>query len=293
MQTTILDFTGVYSFQPFMQGLKGNSRLVSATSNAEILYIDCADISGTDCYCDDEAVETLRRRIADAGITNAHGIHFFDNGNYHYMSKIWTDMVQEPFSLVVFDHHPDMQAPRFGNILSCGGWVKKVLEENKFIGNVVIIGVADHLVEEIREELSQAGDTSTLDKVTFIKESEIRETGSPTSFSRTPSSFSRMRESLRSPTESGMTEGRIYISIDKDALSPAYAATNWDQGSLDVAALKEIIAGLATSHKIIGVDICGERARDFAGDEHHTVQEADALNSGLNRELAEFLAPFL
>ena len=276
-----------------MQGLKGNSRQVSAAANAETRYIDCADIPGTDCYCDDEAVETIRKRFADAGIKDAGGIHFFDNGNYHYMSKIWTDMVQEPFSLVVFDHHPDMQEPRFGNILSCGGWVKKVLEENKFIGNVVIIGVADHLVEEIREELSQAGDTSTLDKVTFIKESEIRETGSPTSFSRTPSSFSRMRESLRSPTESGMTEGRIYLSIDKDALSPAYAATNWDQGSLDVAALKEIIAGLATSHKIIGVDICGERARDFAGDEHHTMQKADALNSGLNRELAEFLAPLL
>jgi hypothetical protein len=282
VQTTILDFTGVYSFQPFMQGLKGDSRLVSATSNAEILYIDCADISGTDCYCDDEAVETLRRRIADAGITNAHGIHFFDNGNYHYMSKIWTDMVQEPFSLVVFDHHPDMQAPRFGNILSCGSWVKKVLEENRFIDNVVIIGVADHLVDEIREKLSLAGDAGVLDKVKFIKESEICETDTPTS-------FSRMRESLRSPTESGMTEGRIYISIDKDALAPAYAATNWDQGSLDVATLKEIIAGLAASHKIIGVDICGERARDFAGDKYHTVQEADTLNDRINRELAEFL----
>lgn len=300
MQTTILDFTGVYSFQPFMQALKGSSRQVSAAANAETRYIDCADIPGTDCYCDDEAVAAIRRQIASAGITDAHGIHFFDNGNYHYMSKIWTDMVQEPFSLVVFDHHPDMQEPRFGNILSCGGWVKKVLEANKFIDNVVIIGVADHLVDEIRAELSQTGDTSTLDKVTFIKESEIRETGSPTSFSRTPtsfsrtpSSFSRMRESLRTPTESGMTEGRIYLSIDKDALSPAYAATNWDQGSLDVAALKEIITGLATSHKIIGVDICGERARDFAGDEHHTMQEADALNSGLNRELAEFLAPLL
>ena len=289
MQTTILDFTGVYSFQPFMQGLKGDSRLVSATSNAEILYIDCADISGTDCYCDDEAVETIRMRIADAGITNAHGIHFFDNGNYHYMSKIWTDMVQEPFSLVVFDHHPDMQAPRFGNILSCGGWVKKTLEENKFIDNVVIIGVADHLVDEIRAELSQAGDASILNKVTFIRESEVRETGTPSSFSQTPTSFSRMRESLRSPTESGMTEGRIYISIDKDALSPAYAATNWDQGSLDIAALKEIIACLATSHKIIGVDICGERARDFAGDEYHTVQDADTLNDRINRELSDFL----
>ena len=86
-----------------------------------------------------------------------------------------------------------------------------------------------------------------------------------------------------------MTEGRIYISIDKDALSPTYAATNWDQGSLDVATLKELIADLAAGHKILGIDICGERARDFAGDEYHTVQEADTLNSELNRELAEFL----
>ena len=248
-------------------------------------YIDCTDIPGTDCYCDDEAVEAIRRRIAEAGVTDASGIHFFDNGNYHYMSKIWTDMVQEPFSLVVFDHHPDMQEPRFGNILSCGGWVKKVLEENKFVQSVTLIGVADHLVDEIRAELSQASDANILDKVTFIKESEVRETG-------TPSSFSRMRESLRSPTESGMTEGRIYISIDKDALSPDHAATNWDQGSLSLEHMKAIIEALAQGHKIIGIDICGERARDFAGDEHHSVQEADALNDRTNRELVEFLQNF-
>lgn len=285
----IQDFTGVYAEQPFMQGLRKDAVQSSAGPDAKIRWIDCSNIPGTDCYCDDEAVEAICRQIASAGITDAHGIHFFDNGNYHYMSKIWTDMVQEPFSLVVFDHHPDMQAPRFGNILSCGGWVKKVLDENQFINNVVIIGVADHLVDEIRAELSLAGDANILDKVTFIKESEVCETGTPSSFSRTSTSFSRMRESLRSPTESGMTEGRIYISIDKDALSPTYAATNWDQGSLDIATLKEIIANLAANHKIIGVDICGERARDFAGDEYHTVQEADALNDRINRELSEFL----
>lgn len=239
--------------------------------SGEATWIDCTDIPGTDCYCDDEAVETIRRRIADAGIKDADGIHFFDNGNYHYMSKIWTDMVQEPFSLVVFDHHPDMQEPRFGNILSCGGWVKKVLEENRFIDNVVIIGVADHLVEEIREELSHAGDANILDKVTFIKESELSSSSHP------------IPQRRNAPTS------HLYLSIDKDALSPAHAATNWDQGSLDVATLKKIIEDLAASHKIIGVDICGERARDFAGDEHHSVQEADALNDRINRELTEFL----
>ena len=228
--------------------------------SGEATWIDCSDIPSTDCYCDDEAVETIRRRIADAGIKDAGGIHFFDNGNYHYMSKIWTDMVQEPFSLVVFDHHPDMQEPRFGNILSCGGWVKKVLEENRFIDNVVIIGVADHLAEEIPPH----------DKVTFIRESELG------------------KENLLSSLVSRLSSN-IYLSIDKDALSPADAATNWDQGSLDVATLKKIIAGLATNHKIIGIDICGERARDFSGDESHSVQEADALNDRTNRELVDFL----
>ena len=115
-----------------MQGLRS-----AAIQDANTLYIDCADIPGTDCYCDDEAAEVIRKRIADAGVTDARGIHFFDNGNYHYMSKIWTDMVQENFSLVVFDHHPDMQEPRFGNILSCGGWVKKVIEKTPHRGNSI------------------------------------------------------------------------------------------------------------------------------------------------------------
>ena len=258
MQTTILDFTGVYEAQPFMQELRGR---------ADTRYIGCGDIPGTDCYCDDEAVETIRKRIAEVGITDASGIHFFDNGNYHYMSKIWTDMIQEPFSLVVFDHHPDMQEPRFGNILSCGGWVKKVVEENPFVDNVVILGVADPLADEFRN-----------DKVMIIRESEI-----VTLEGRSPD---RVHSILsHSPN--------LYISIDKDALSTDYAATNWDQGSLSLEHTKAIIDALARNHKIIGVDICGERARDFAGDAQHSVQEADALNDRTNRELAGFLASIL
>ena len=275
----VCNFTNVYENQPFMEGLR---------RSGEATWIDCTDIPGTDCYCDDEAVAAIRKRIADAGIKDADGIHFFDNGNYHYMSKIWTDMVQEPFSLVIFDHHPDMQEPRFGNILSCGGWVKKVLEENKFVNNVVIIGVADHLAEEIRKEIaSHPADArndngaESNDKITFIRESEMP---AVTLEGRSPD---RVHSTFHIPHST-----HLYRSIDKDALSPAYAATNWDQGSLDVATLKEIIAGLAASHKIIGVDICGERARDFAGDEHHSVQEADALNDSTNRELVEFLQNF-
>ena len=35
----------------------------------------------------------------------AEGIHFIDSGNYHYLTKLWTDKLRVPFSLIVFDHH--------------------------------------------------------------------------------------------------------------------------------------------------------------------------------------------
>ncbi len=286
MEITVQDFTGVYAEQPFMQGLRN-----AAKTSKDVRWLDCTKIVGTDCYCDDDAIKEINELIDNAescnrtesksiieksgNSANVPAIHFFDNGNYHYMSKLWTDRVQEPFTLIVFDHHPDMQPPRFGGILSCGGWVKEVLENNKFVQNIIIIGVKEELVETACEELSQSGESNILDKVTFIRESELN-TLSPQT---TLSSFVYRLSSPHS----------LYISIDKDALAPAYAATNWDQGSLTLDALKECISTLAANHKILGIDICGERAQNFEGDANHTVQEADSLNDSLNRELVEFL----
>ena len=287
MMITVQDFTGVYAEQPFMQELRA-----AAETSKDVRWLDCTKIVGTDCYCDDDAIKEINELIDNAesnskcecdsiienrgnstnDIAPQPGIHFFDNGNYHYMSKLWTDRVQEPFTLIVFDHHPDMQPPRFGGILSCGGWVKEVLDNNKFIQNAIIIGVKNELVETIREELSQSGESSILEKVTFIRESELN-----TLSSLICSDF----VNVLSPN--------LYISIDKDALSPSYAVTNWDQGSLTLDALKNCITALTTNRKILGIDICGERAHDFEGDEHHTIQEADTLNSELNRKLVEFL----
>ena len=246
-----------------MQGLRK-----AASSDGEIRWFDCTRIDGTDCYCDDEAQAILRKQITEANSINTPGIHFFDNGNYHYMSKLWTDSVPDPFDLVVFDHHPDMQPPRFEGILSCGGWIKEVLDNNKFVQNVTVIGVADHLVEEIQEDLSQANAAEILDRVTFIRESELT---AVTLEGRSPD-----RVHLTSHTTP------VYISIDKDALNTQEAATNWDQGSLTFEQLAETLQALAQNRKILGIDICGERARDMGFED---TAAADALNNTLNEKL--------
>jgi len=306
MFITVQDFTGVYTEQPFMRELREKS-----AKSADIHWLDCTKIVGTDCYCDDDAVKAINEMIdnAESGCVsenrgnsgNVPTIHFFDNGNYHYMSKLWTDRIQHPFTLIVFDHHPDMQPPRFGGILSCGGWVLEVLENNKFIQNVIIIGVADHLADEIREELTQTGSAQVLNKITFIKESELSSIGldsSPKSLTLLKQQVAKYRISASPQNDDGnrihLTSHTthstpIYLSIDKDALAPAFAATNWDQGSLTLDALKNYITSFTANRKILGIDICGERAHDFEGNANHTVQKADSLNNSLNRELVDFL----
>ena len=286
MNITVQDFTGIYDYQPFMQELREK-----AAKSADIHWLDCTKIVGTDCYCDDDAIKEINDLIDNAersskGINVSNSvnnsinnstetvpqIHFFDNGNYHYMSKLWTDSIREPFDLVVFDHHPDMQPPRFEGILSCGGWIKEVLDNNKFVQNVTVIGVADHLVEEIQEDLTQANAAEILSRVTFIRESELT---AVTLEGRSPD-----RVHLTSHTTP------VYLSIDKDALNTQEAATNWDQGSLTFEQLTETLQALAQNRKILGIDICGERARDMGFED---TAAADALNNALNEKLLHLL----
>lgn len=243
-----------------------------------VFWMDCTQISGTDCYCDDDAQAKLNQMMGQAiahctkGKPNFPGIHFFDNGNYHYMSKLWTDRIQEPFDLVVFDHHPDMQPPRFEGILSCGGWVKEVLDNNPFVRNVMLIGVADHLIEEIKNEPSAEFEKYAV-RVSFIPESSLIDAQEQNHFSSLLETFS-----------AALTRS-VYISIDKDALSINEAITNWDQGSLTWNQLKSFLQKTFEVRNVLGIDICGERAReqDYAnGMDEGT---ADQVNNQLNINL--------
>lgn len=110
----IMNFTGVYDYEAFAR-------------NNKFIWLDCRHLYGTEGYCDRDGTLALKRMIADYP---AEGVHFIDSGNYHYLTKFWTDKLETPFSLIVFDHHPDMQPPLFDNILSCGSWVKDILDHN-------------------------------------------------------------------------------------------------------------------------------------------------------------------
>lgn len=220
-------------------------------------WLDMTDVAGTNCYLDAEAAKEIRERIEPYP---ADTIHFIDSGNYHYMSKYWLDKITQPFVLILFDHHPDMQPTLFENFISCGCWVKNVLDENPMVKKVVIVGAKEELLENVEAKYK--------DKVICYSESDLNHKEKWKQFA-------------------GMhIEEPVYISVDKDVLCPEAAVTNWDQGSLSLKELKQLICIIAGHHEVVGVDICGECSGSV---EYLTDLEKSRINDHTNYELLELL----
>ena len=175
---------------------------------------DCSALGGSRLYCSRDAEEKIKALIAPAGVS---GIHFIDSGDYHYISKIMTDFIKEPFTLVLIDHHTDMQdASLGGDILSCGNWAKKVLQENPYLQRLVLIGQEKKALDKLQ---SGARQQETDGKLVEISYEELKN--------------------------------------GKDVLDEKYAVTNWDQGKMSMGMLEQILKTLVTEYDVIGVDICG------------------------------------
>lgn len=202
----------------------------------EMTRLDVSGIPGTNGYCDEDAYHEIRKQMDAGGITPS-GVRFLGNGNYHYLSYLVTERITEPYTLVLFDHHPDMRAPAFGEILSCGGWVRDALRKQKHLTRVVMCGVDEALYAEERALTPDA-------RVCLC--GELSETGI---LSVIPEAYP------------------VFLSIDKDVLAENEIKTSWDQGEMSLGTLLALVSAICENRYVIGADICGapaESERDIA-----------------------------
>lgn len=224
---------------------------------------DCSAIGGSRLYCSRDAEKKIKALIAPAGVS---GIHFIDSGDYHYISKIMTDFIKEPFTLVLIDHHTDMQdASLGGDILSCGNWAKKVLQENPYLQRLVLIGQEKKVLDKLQ---SGARQQETDGKLVEISYEELKN--------------GKAHEKIKELPD----EVPVYISIDKDVLDEKYAVTNWDQGKMSMGMLEQILKTLVTEYDVIGVDICGMYPEENSLPEY---LRAERVNIRSDEELYRFL----
>ena len=239
-------------------------------------WLELEAVSGTNCYCDEEAAARIREALCDLPLS---GIHFLDSGNYHYLSRLWMGKVQEPFDLLLFDNHTDMQPPAFGGLLSCGGWVAAALEELPLLQQVFLVGPPRADCEQI------CGQEAA--RVTYVCREQLK----------------ALRRSGRLAGEGAVDEKLwpldaeisptrpLYLSVDKDILSEESGRMSWSQGDMSLSELVFLLKGLKgvlekRGIPLLAADICGE----WDGQEN---QEAHAaLNDEANRALLEVLRGF-
>ena len=270
-ENMILDFTHVYCDED----IKDIDRF---------RYIDCSDIQETDMYCSKNAYEKVWGRIEPYGI---QGIHYIDSGNYHYITKIITDHITEPFGLVMYDHHTDMQIPMVPEMMSCGDWAGQALSQNKNLRQLVIVGPPESDIEQTLESYS----------------------GSQSGRLLTFSAEDLHGDLLENKLKLIRTDLPLYISIDKDVLGTEYTETNWSQGNMSIYGLERLLgvflggqgeeknsdacrnderyAGDIRHSRILGIDICGESQTDIPVPEY---LEAEEKNEKVNIELFRFIS---
>ena len=270
-ENLILDFTHVYCDEY----IKDIDRF---------RYIDCSDIEETDMYCSKEANKRIWEKIKPYGI---QGIHYIDSGNYHYISKIITDHIDEPFGLVMYDHHTDMQIPMVPGMMSCGDWAGQALSQNKNLRQLVIVGPPEKDIDQTLESYNGS------------------QSGRLLIFSAEDLHGGLLEDKLKLIR----TDLPLYISIDKDVLGTEDCETNWSQGNMSIGGLERLLgvflggqgeernsdacrnderyAGDIRHSRILGIDICGEIQTDIPVPEY---LEAEEKNEKVNIELFRFIS---
>ena len=202
------NFTGVYEKQDFYKDYPHK------------LFDDKA-LCGVRGYMDDEARKYLLEEIKER--SSLTSIHLLDSGNYHHLSRVYLDLIKEPYNLVVYDNHTDMQFSAFGNILSCGSWIADAYESLDYLKKIIIIGASSKYIDDCA----------------FNKDERVI-----------------FADSINEVSLGN--ELPIYISVDKDVISENEFISDWDQGSMSLAVLKKELEFLIDRFRVIGTDICGE-----------------------------------
>ena len=144
----LISLSGAYDSQSFWK-TKDIEKMDTVLNKPALdcIYTDCTDILGSLYFCSDDARTELEKRLAYIPV---NALHFIDSGDYHYVSLLFLQRINRPFSLLLFDHHSDCMESAFGGgLLTCGSWVLHALENlpikrnKEILENIISLGMMD------------------------------------------------------------------------------------------------------------------------------------------------------
>ncbi len=211
----------------------------------------------------------LRQRIEDVfPLTGGSApLIFYGSGDFHHLAALFLASVREPITLLHFDNHPDWTS--FPATWNCGAWVNRALE-NPCVSHVVTIGPAsdDFVRPEWKFANLEAIRAGRLE-VHPWQAAPSRLWGRPVNGYGCQTQAGHIvwrnladadAEQFAADLERRLPPGGLWVSLDKDVLTPVEAVTNWDQGGMQLDTVMALVRRLARGRRLLGMDVCGDHS---------------------------------
>jgi arginase family enzyme len=303
MRLVVVDLDGAVRGQPFIATLveAGEVTIVPALDLAPRLRL----------IADREALAQLQARIVETlgHIPSDFEVVFYGSGDFHHLTLCLLERHREPLTVVHVDNHPDWVM--FPRTLNCGSWVTHALAL-QCVRQIVTVGPGGRDLEwpELKFGNLEAIAAGKLKVFPWRKTESIvlRNYGDTACWRQRGRTLEWVHLSGTVWTDAAadlvaaIPTSAVYLTIDKDAIQPAEAATNWDQGLMSVRDIEVLILALSREKRIVGVDICGDysaphvkgllRRAVSLTDRGKVEQNSQAvgINSGTNARLVSALA---
>ncbi|WP_338513954.1 hypothetical protein VRC24_25100 [Pseudomonas poae] len=193
-------------------------------------------------------------KALDTRMPGQHGCVFTGSGDYHHLSHLLLKRLpaQPTFQLIICDNHPDNMRYPFG--IHCGSWVYWASRLPQ-VEHVHVLGIGS---QDIGRGHAWENHWSPLlkGKLTYWNVNVDTRWMNWVGCGRGNRAFGDADELMSAFLAQFDRALPVYLSIDKDVLSPDVVNTNWDQGEFlehHLAALIEACQG-----RIIGADITGD-----------------------------------
>jgi hypothetical protein len=199
---------------------------------------------------------------AGLGDDERPALTFVGSGDFHHVSLALLRRLPGPFNLLVLDNHPDWM--RGVPILHCGTWLRHALDLPN-LGRVFHLGGDvdfDNAYRWLAPWRALRGGRLTVfpavrrfDRGAWHGLPHLPLRPAPDA----PLTPERLADLLR-PHRDFLSQAPLYVSLDKDVMTAAEAAVNWDSGHLTFAEVETVLACFvrAVGGRMAGMDVVGD-----------------------------------
>lgn len=174
----------------------------------------------------------------------------YGSGDFHYLTALWLRQIEEPFTLVSFDNHPDWDVrPPYW---CCGTWINRALTLPQ-LRDVAIWGCGNFELDWPNRLFANHGALRANRLQVWPWAARV----SASARKKWPGINDEDWRQKFETFAAALAGGKVYVTVDFDCLRAEEATTNWENGLFTAAGIAWALGRLRQHAEIIGGDVCG------------------------------------